>query len=148
MNKKNTDNLNFYNLKKVITKSYIYEDKSDITNNKPTQSVTDKSHFRSNTINARDKAIAIANNGGGNIGLYDSELKNDKIAKQLAYLRKPERDITEVENGKKYIEQQIENKKEIDKENLENYEKSKKLENTLETIAKNTEKTSTETQEK
>lgn len=110
-------------------------------------SVTDKSKFRPEIASARDKAIQLAKTGGGNVGLYDSE--NGEIDHStliaISYARKVGRDITEIETAKNIVKTSIENAKNNDIEKAKDILSEKKINKTLETIAKNTEQKETKT---
>lgn len=104
-------------------------------------SVTDKSKFRPEIASSRDKAIQLAKTGGGNVGLYDSD--NGEIdhstLQAVSYARKVGRDITEVETAKNLVKASIEHSKNKDIEKAKDVLSEKKINKTLETIAKNTE---------
>lgn len=105
-------------------------------------SVTDKSKFRPEIASARDKAIQLSKTGGGNVGLYDS--KNGDVdhttLQAISYARKTGRDITEIETAKNIVKANIENAKNKDIEKAKDIISEKKINKTLETIAKNTAK--------
>ena len=123
--------------------SFILVGESNFTNTEG-KSFTDKSKFRPDSINLRDKAIALNATGGGMTGLYDDTDLDDNTKRALAYARKPNRDITEIEHAKDVIEKTIERKSETDKQNLETKQKEAEIKETLNKIASNTEKTTDE----
>lgn len=116
--------------------STITSNKSNICN-PGGKSFTDKSKFRPDSVNLRDKAIAINKNGGGMVGLYDENV-DVNTAKALSYARKPGRDITEIETAKSIIEKNIEISKAQDKEKLKKTENAKAMAETFKNIEKNT----------
>lgn len=113
------------------------------------ESKTDKSQFRPDIANVRDKAIAMQQNGTGRTGLYDEEngkknLTNEEL-KAIAYARSANRDITEIEAVRDSLKATIDRNKEIDKDKLKAIEEDTDFKKTLKTIAKNTEKTEANT---
>ena len=130
--------------------SFITEAKKKENNfsPKPIKSVTDISGYRPDIVSLRDKAISIAEKGGGNIGLYDSDSKLDKeTLKALSYARNAKRDITEIEACKEILKNKIEDGKETDKKTIEKKTEAKKIKEVQENIrkvAENTTKTETE----
>ena len=123
--------------------NFIESGESNFTNTEG-KSFTDKSKFRPDSINLRDKAIALNNNGGGMVGLYDDTDLDDNTKRALAYARKPNRDITEIEHAKNVIEHTIENKAEADKKDIKAKQSEAEIKEALNKIASNTEKTTEE----
>lgn len=114
------------------------------TNTQPDtgESVTEKSRFRPEIASLRDKAVKLIENGGGRKGLYDSSLEIDeKTEKALAYARRPDRDIVEIESARRAVEASIDVSKEMDKEKVKKAKKDAQNESisaTLKEIATNT----------
>lgn len=121
--------------------NFVFEsEKSDICNVEG-ESVTDKSDFRPEIATVRDKALALIGTGAETkrVGLYDSDLNVDEqTIRALAYARGMNRDITEIEAAKQYLENYIENAKDQDKANLKAEIEKNKLTKTFEKIAENT----------
>lgn len=107
------------------------------------ESVTDDSQFRPDIASIRDKAISINQTGETRKGIYDASTDkpiNQTLLKNLAYARGMNRDITEIESAKKYLEQYLEKLDEkTEKEEKEEIQKAINQE-LLERIAENTEK--------
>ena len=117
------------------------------TNTQPDtgESVTEKSRFRPETASLRDKAVKLIENGGGRKGLYDSNLKLDeKTEKAIAYARRPDRDIVEIESARRAVEASISVSKELDKENVKKLKKDAQNESMSESLKKIVENTSKE----
>lgn len=111
---------------------------------KASESVTDKSQYRPEIATLRDKAISLANNGAGRIGLYDvkdGEKLDHSTMQAMSFARSSKRDITEVEQASRIVERSIEKAKETDKQNIKN----KSMENAIKQIAENTKKGENET---
>ena len=64
----------------------------------------------------------------------------DQELQALAYARKTERDVTEIENIRDVLKATIENDKEKDTENLKNKIETEEIKNTFKKIAENTSK--------
>ncbi len=111
--------------------------KSNICN--PTgESKTDKSQFRPDIASTRDKAIQLEQTGLGRTGLYDDTKITDNEKQAIAYARKQNRDITEIESIKNTLEKTIENGKEKDKKQLNEKKQNIELAKTLKNIEENT----------
>lgn len=107
------------------------------------ESKTDKSQFRPDIASVRDKAIALQNSGAGRNGVYDIDDKQtmtDQELKAIAYARRAERDVTEIESIRNGLKARIEKDKEDDQENLKNLIEQEELKNTFKKIAENTTK--------
>lgn len=117
------------------------------TNTQPDtgESITEKSRFRPEVATLRDKAVKLIEAGAGRKGLFDSDLQIDeKTEKALAYARRPDRDIVEIESARRAVEASINVSKEMDKENIKKIKKdaqNESMSESLKTIAKNTTKT-------
>ena len=118
--------------------NFIWQEEVSNIVNPAGESITDKSKFRPDSINLRDKAIALNQTGGGMTGLYDDNNLDLTTKKALSYARNPKRDITEIEHAKEVIEKTIENKAEYDKTNIKAVQKEKEITETLSKIATNT----------
>ena len=124
-------------------KSFIYEAKKSNFAPKPQPSVTDISGYRPDIVSLRDKAISIAEKGGGNIGLYDSDSELDEqTLKALSYARNSARDITEIETAKNILTAKIENDKNADKNKIKEVKEQKAIKEVQESIKKVAENTS------
>ena len=124
-----------------MIKTHVIKDESlNYFTNPGGKSFTDKSKFRPDSVSLRDKAIALNKTGGGMVGLYDDSELDNTTAKALAWARKPGKDITEIEYAKNVIENDIKSKAETDKANIEEANSRKKISDSLEKIASNTEK--------
>ena len=108
------------------------------------ESKTDKSQFRPDIASVRDKAIALQNSGAGRDGVYDidddKQTMTDQELKAIAYARRAERDVTEIESIRNGLKERIEKDKEDDQENLKNLIEQEELKNTFKKIAENTTK--------
>ena len=110
------------------------------------ESVTDKTRFRPETANIRDKALAIIQSGQGRTGIYDNTATQSidmETAQALSYARGMGRDITEIEQAKRAIKASIEHSKMIDEKNIKEAKKTAQNEDMnkkLKEIAENTKK--------
>lgn len=122
--------------------SFIFEAKKSNFAPKPQESVTDISGYRPDIVSLRDKAISIAEKGGGNIGLYDSDSNLDEqTMKALSYARNSARDITEIESAKEILTAKIENDKSADKNKVKEIKEKKTIKEVQESIKKVAENT-------
>lgn len=110
------------------------------------ESVTDKTRFRPETANIRDKALAIIQSGQGRTGIYDNTATQSidmETAQALSYARGMGRDITEIDQAKKAVKASIEHAKMMDEKNIKETKKAaqnKDMSKKLKEIAENTKK--------
>lgn len=152
-NKKNTSKSKYEPIERKIPQ-YCYTKGSETSNicNPSGESVTDDTDFRPDVATIRDKAIALQETGGGNIGVYDinseEEDKNTPIdlLTQVTYARSKTRDITEIERARDYLNDEIEKAKIKDKENLKNAIADEKATKLIEKIEENTRNSTNQTE--
>lgn len=123
--------------------SFIFEAEKSNFAPEPQPSVTDISGYRPDIVSLRDKAISIAEKGGGNIGLYDSDNNLDEqTLKALSYARNSARDITEIEAAKEILTAKIEKDKSEDKDKIKELKEQKTIKEVQDSIKKVAENTS------
>ena len=122
--------------------SFIFNAEKSNFAPEPEPSVTDISGYRPDIVSLRDKAISIAEKGGGNVGLYDSDSNLDEqTLKALSYARNSSRDITEIEAAKEILTNKIENDKNSDKNKVKEVKEQKAIKEVQESIKKVAENT-------